>query len=68
MIEVRLRTVHQKGVVPDYAEAFGEWMVNTPVTKDEYERFVEELDKAKKMAEQIYLKSNGFENLTKEEA
>ena len=58
MIEIRLRTVHQKGVVPDYAEAFGEWAVNTPVTKDEYERFVEELDKAKKMAEQIYLKSN----------
>ena len=68
MIEVRLRTVHQKVVVPDYADAFGEWMFNTPVTKDEYERFVKELDKAKKMAEQIYLKSNGFENLTKEEA
>ena len=63
MIEIRLRTVHQKGVVPDYAEAFGEWAVNTPVTKDEYERFVEELDKAKKMAEQIYLKSNGLKEV-----
>ena len=60
MIEVRLRTVHQEGAVPDYAEAFGEWMVNTPVTKDEYGRFVKELDKAKKVAEQIYLQSNGL--------
>ena len=60
MIVLRLRAVHQEGVVPALAEAFGEWMVNTPVTKDEYERFVEELDKAKDVAEQIYLKSNGL--------
>lgn len=60
MIEVRLRTVHQKGAVPDYAEAFGEWSVNTPVTKDEYEWFAKELDKAKKVAEQIYLTTNGI--------
>ena len=60
MIEIRLRTVHQKGIVPDHAEAFGEWAITTPVTKDEYEKFVEEMDKAKKMARQIYLKSNGL--------
>ena len=66
MIEIRLRTVHQKGVIPDYSEAFGEWAVNTPVTSDEYERFCEELDKAKKMARQIYRTTNGFES--KEEA
>lgn len=65
MIEVRLRTVHQKGVVPDYAEAFGEWAINTPVTKDEYERFAEELDKAKEMGKQIYLKSNGLVDFEK---
>lgn len=60
MIEVRLRTVHQKGAVPDYAEAFGEWMVNTPVTKEEYERFEEELERAKLTAKQIYLTTNGI--------
>ena len=60
MIEVRLRTVHQKGVVPDYAEAFGEWMVNTPVTKEEYDRFEEELERAKLTAKQIYLTTNGI--------
>ena len=68
MIFLELRAVQQDDVSPTYAKAYGRWAVNTPVTKDEYERFVEELDKAKKVAEQIYLQSNGLENLTKEEA
>ena len=64
MIEIKLRTVHQKGVVPAYAEAFVGWAVNTPVTEDEYKRFAEELDKAKETARQIYLQTKGI----KEEA
>ena len=61
MIAIHLKVEHQKGVLPDYSKAFGSWEVNTPVTSDEYERFCEELDKAKKMARQIYRTTNGFE-------
>ena len=68
MIFLKLRTVQQEDVSPTYAEAYGQWAVDTPVTKDEYERFVEELDKAKEVAEQIYLKSNGIAKLIQEEA
>ena len=68
MIFLELRAVQQDDVSPTYAEAYGRWAVNTPVTKDEYERFVEELDKAKEVAEQIYLKSNGIVKLIQEEA
>ena len=60
MIAIHLKVEHQQGVIPHYSEAFGNWEVNTPVTSDEYERFCNELDKAKKMARQIYKTTNGF--------
>ena len=60
MIGIELRTEHKEGISPAYAEAYGQWTVNTPVTKDELERFVEEMDKAKETARQIYLQTNGI--------
>ena len=60
MIGIELRVEQVEGISPAYAEAYGQWTVNTPVTKDELERFAAELDKAKETAEQIYLQTNGL--------
>ena len=65
MIGIELRTEHKEGISPAYAEVYGRWVVNTPITEDEYERFAEELDKAKEMGKQIYLKSNGLVDFEK---
>lgn len=62
MIRIQLRVEHQKGVMPDYSEAFGSWEVNTPVTSDEYERFCEELDKAKKDSQIMHEKTRAVVN------
>lgn len=55
MIGIELRVEQVEGISPAYAEAYGQWTVNTPVTKKEYDRFVEKLDKAKITARHIYL-------------
>ena len=60
MIGIELRVEQVEGISPAYAEAYGQWTVNTPVTKDELERFAAELDKAKNIARQIYLTTNGI--------
>lgn len=60
MIGIELRVEQKEGISPAYAEAYGQWTVNTPVTKDELERFAAELDKAKITARQIYLTTNGI--------
>lgn len=60
MIGIELRVEQKEGISPAYAEAYGQWTVNTPVTKEEYDRFVEKLDKAKITARQIYLTTNGI--------
>lgn len=60
MIGIELRVEQKEGISPAYAEAYGQWTVNTPVTKEEYERFLEEMDKAKNIARQIYLTTNGI--------
>ena len=65
MIGIELRAEHKEGISPAYAEVYGRWVVNTPITEDEYERFAEELDKAKEMGKQIYLKSNGLVDFEK---
>lgn len=61
MIEIELRVEQEEGISPAYAEAYGQWNISTPVTKEEYERFSKELDKAKNIAKQIYLTTNGIE-------
>lgn len=61
MISIELEVKKKEGVSPSYAEAFGKWTLYTPFTEDEYEKFMEELDKAKKTARQIYLQTNGIE-------
>ena len=63
MIGIQLRVRQQEGVIPAYAEAYGKWTVDTPVTREEYERFCEELNKAEDMATQMYLKSNGLKEV-----
>ena len=60
MIGIELRVEQEEGISPAYAEAYGQWTVNTPVTNEEYERFIKELDKAKNRARQIYLQTNGI--------
>ena len=50
---------------PAYAEAYGRWVVNTPITEDEYRRFVEEMDKAKEIAKSLYLQTNGLSGIAK---
>ena len=60
MIGIELRVEQEEGISPAYAEAYGQWTVNTPVTEEEYDRFVEELDKTKNIARQIYLTTNGI--------
>ena len=63
MIGIDIRVKQEEGISPAHAEAYGHWIVELPLTKEEYERFEKELDKAKKMAEQIYLKSNGLKEV-----
>ena len=65
MIGIELRAEHKEGISPAYAEVYGRWVVNTPITEDEYRRFAEEMDKAKEMGKQIYLKSNGLVDFEK---
>lgn len=59
MIGIWLR-IERNCINQDCTEAHGQWSVNTPVTKEEYERFLEEMDKAKNIAKQIYLTTNGI--------
>lgn len=54
MIDFQFRTEHAKGSDPPYAEAYGEWTVSKPVTREEYERFCDGMDKAKELALQSY--------------
>ena len=65
MIGIELRTEHKEGSSPAYAETYGRWVVNTPITEDEYRRFVEEIDKAKKIATNLYLQTNGLAGIAK---
>lgn len=44
MIDFQFRTEHAKGSDPPYAEAYGEWAVSKPVTREEYERFCDGMD------------------------
>lgn len=65
MIGIELRTEHKEGISPAYAEVYGRWVVNTPITEDEYRRFAEEMDKAKEIAKNLYLQTNGLARIAK---
>ena len=65
MIGIELRAEHKEGISPAYAEVYGRWVVNTPITEDEYRRFVEEMDKAKEIAKGLYLQTNGLAGIAK---
>lgn len=60
MIGIDLRVKQEEGISPAHAEAYGHWIVETPLTKEEYERFEKELERAKLTAKQIYLQTNGI--------
>lgn len=61
MIGIELEVRQKEGVSPSYADAFGKWTLYTPFTEDEYKKFMDELNKAKTTATQIYLNTNGIE-------
>ena len=58
MIEVNIRVKQKEGLVPAYAEAYEQWVVDTPITKEEAEKMIETLRNAEKFVTTNFLTMN----------
>lgn len=58
MIEVNIRVEQKEGLVPAYAEAYRQWVVDTPITKEEAEKMIETLRNTEKFVTTNFLTMN----------